>query len=332
MHIAGRFSVTDKMFKDNKKIKIIAIIEAVLIVILTVPLVIFTMTTNTAINIVPTINTEPDVKTKADSSPKEIVYQQEVPTIEKVADIIPENSVNTEISENTEIPTTTAIVTQKSAKNDEYSLYKDKDMETSINGIDVSEYQGFIDWKQVKDSGIDFAFIRIGCRTYADGGIIYDTRFKENLYSADRAGIHTGVYFFSQALTTEEAIEEADAVIEAIRPFNITYPVVFDWEIIYEDYARTDEISIDSLADCCVAFCERVKEAGYTPMIYQNTSTLLSKVDLPRVKEYDIWLAEYNDEPTYYYDFKIWQYASDGRVPGIATDVDMNVSFKDYSK
>lgn len=319
------------MFKDNKKIKIIAIIEAVLIAVLAIPLVFFTMANNKTGNTVPTIITEPDIKTNADSGTTEILYQQEVPTIEKVAEIIPENTANTEILENT---TTTTAVTQKSTKNDEYSLYKDKNMETLINGIDVSEYQGFIDWKQVKDSGIKFAFIRIGCRTYDDGGIIYDTRFKENLYSADRAGIHTGVYFFSQALTVEEAIEEADAVIEAIKPFNITYPVVFDWEIIYEDYARTDGISIDSLADCCVAFCDRIKNAGYTPMIYQNTSTLLSKVDLPRVKEYDIWLAEYSDEdkPTYNYDYKIWQYASDGRVAGIATDVDMNISFKDYSK
>lgn len=324
-----RFFSNGKMFKNNKKIKIIAIIEAVLIVVLAVPLVIFTMTTNKAGNIVPTINTEPNVRTNAHSGTSEIIYQQEV------TEIITEPTVNTEIIE--EIATTAPppVVTQQATKSNDYSLYEDKDMKTEINGIDVSEYQGFIDWKQVKDSGIDFAFIRIGCRTYADGGIIYDTRFKENLYSADRAGIHTGVYFFSQALTEEEAIEEADAVIECIKPFNITYPVVFDWEIIYEDYARTDDISIDSLADCCIAFCERIKNAGYTPMIYQNTSTLLSKVDLPRIKEYDIWLAEYTDdhsEPAYNYDYKIWQYASDGRVAGIATDVDMNVSFKDYSK
>ena len=81
-----------------------------------------------------------------------------------------------------------------------------------------------------------------------------------------------------------------------------------------------------------MAFCERIKEAGYTPMIYQNKSTLLYNVDLPRIQEYDIWLAEYNDEPTYYYDFKIWQYTDSGYVPGISSEVDLNVSFKDYSK
>ena len=327
------------MFNDNKKIKTIAIIEAVLIVILTVPLVWFTLIYNKSGGIVPTITKEPNYSTG-------IVYQQEIPSIEAVTENIISNEIPvyadiTTTTTTTTTSTTTVLLTTTMSK-DGYSFHEEttsipvSKKEVEIDGIDVSEFQGYIDWKQVKDSGIDFAFIRIGCRTYADGGIIYDNRFKENLYSADRAGIKTGVYFFSQALTVEEAIEEADAVIKCIEPFNITYPVVFDWEIIYEDYARTDTISIDSLADCCVAFCERVKEAGYTPMIYQNTSTLLSKVDLPRVQEYDIWLAEYiedeEDEPTYYHDFKIWQYASDGKVPGISTDVDLNISFKDYSK
>lgn len=308
-------SVTDKMPEKNKnrKIKTIALIEAVLIIILAVPLILFKLKPD---NTVPTINNEPDVQTSADSETEEVVYLSDVPDTQPT----------------TAIQETTEKVTVPEVSKNSYSFYKDKDLTTSIEGIDVSEFQGYIDWQQVKDSGIEFAFIRIGCRTYDDGGIIFDTRFKENLYSAYRAGVETGVYFFSQALTVEEALEEADAVIEAIEPFNITYPVVFDWEIIAEDYARTDEISIDALSDCCVAFCNRIKEAGYTPMIYQNTSTLLYNVDLPKIKDFDIWLAEYNDQPTYHYDFKIWQYTSEGRVPGIATDVDLNVSFKDYSK
>lgn len=318
------FSVTDKMPEKNKnkKIKTIAFIEAVLIIVLAVPLIFFTLKPK---NTVPTINNEPNAKINAEPEKEEIVYLNDTVTTE----------AGIPVQENTQIETvqeSTQNATAPEITKNSYSFYKDKDLSTSIDGIDVSEFQGYIDWQQVKDAGIEFAFIRIGCRTYDDGGIIFDTRFKENLYSADRAGIETGVYFFSQALTVEEALEEADAVIEAIRPFNITYPVVFDWEIIAEDYARTDAISIESLSDCCVAFCERIKEAGYTPMIYQNTSTLLYNVDLPRIKEYDIWLAEYNDEPTYYYDYKIWQYTSEGRVAGISTDVDLNVSFKDYSK
>lgn len=304
------------MSRKNKKIRTIAFIEAILIIVLAVPLVRLTMLNIKSGNTVPTINTEPEAQTDSGIETEEIFYQNDTSLSE----------INISDQEETK-----NVVIPEVPKNN-YSFYKDKDKTTSIAGIDVSEFQGYIDWKQVKDSGIEFAFIRIGCRTYDDGGIILDNRFKENLYSADRAGIKTGVYFFSQALTVEEAEEEADAVIKAIEPFNITYPVVFDWEIIAEDYARTDAISIEDLSDCCVAFCERIKDAGYTPMIYQNKSTLLFNVDLPRINQYDIWLAEYNDEPTYHYDFKIWQYASDGHVPGISTDVDMNVSFKDYSK
>ncbi len=310
----------------NQKIRTIAFIEAIVILLLAIPLIIFTLSSN---NTVPTINNEPDVHTGANPEAEGgIVYLNEIVTTETSISSI----TFTETTLSTTFTETTQNVTVPKNNRNSYSFYKDKNLTTSIKGIDVSEFQGYIDWQKVKESGIEFAFIRIGCRTYADGGIIFDNRFKENLYSADRAGIKTGVYFFSQALTVEEAIEEADEVIEAIRPFNITYPVVFDWEIIAEDYARTDEISIDSLSDCCVAFCERIKEAGYTPMIYQNTSTLIYNIDLPRIKEYDIWLAEYNDQPTYYYDYKIWQYTSEGHVDGISTDVDLNVSFKDYSK
>ena len=313
------------MFNNNKKIKTIAIIEAVLIIILAVPLVWFTLSHGKSGSTIPTIIKEPSTAMN---------YQPDMSTTTGTSSTT-ENMVNTEEVTTTTTTTTISTTMAKDGYSSQTTTVPEPPVE--INGIDVSEFQGYIDWQQVKDSGIDFAFIRIGCRTYADGGIIYDSKFKENLYSADRAGIHTGAYFFSQALTVEEAIKEADAVIECIKPFNITYPVVFDWEIIYEDYARTDEISTDSLTDCCIAFCERIKEAGYTPMIYQNTSTLLSMLDLSRIQQYDLWLAEYiedeGDMPTFdHHDFQVWQYASDGRVSGISTDVDMNISFKDYSK
>ncbi len=212
-----------------------------------------------------------------------------------------------------------------------YAFYKENGEITSIAGIDVSEHQGDIDWNAVKEAGIEFAIIRVGYRTYGGGDITLDTTFEQNLINADAAGIKTGVYFFSQAVNTEEAIEEADAVIDAIRPYNITYPVIFDWELISGDSARTDTMKVDDLADACISFCERVKSAGYTPMIYQNKNTTMFKLDLPKLKDYDFWLAEYGDEPTYYYDYQMWQYSSTGKVPGINGDVDMNICFKDYS-
>lgn len=212
-----------------------------------------------------------------------------------------------------------------------YAFYKENEEITSIAGIDVSEHQGDIDWNAVKNAGIEFAIIRVGYRTYGGGEITLDTTFEQNLRNADAAGIKTGVYFFSQAIDPEEAIEEADAVIDAIRPYNITYPVIFDWELIVGDSARTDAMTVDNLADACISFCERVKSAGYTPMIYQNKNTTMFKLDLPKLKDYDFWLAEYGDKPTYYYDYQMWQYSSTGKVPGINGEVDMNISFKDYS-
>lgn len=212
-----------------------------------------------------------------------------------------------------------------------YAFYKENEEITSIAGIDVSEHQGDIDWNAVKNAGIEFAIIRVGYRTYGGGEITLDTTFEQNLRNADAAGIKTGVYFFSQAIDPEEAIEEADAVIDAIRPYNISYPVIFDWELITGDSARTDTMTVDNLADACISFCERVKSAGYTPMIYQNKNTTMFKLDLPKLQDYDFWLAEYGDKPTYYYDYQMWQYSSTGKVPGINGEVDMNISFKDYS-
>lgn len=203
---------------------------------------------------------------------------------------------------------------------------------TSLLGVDVSVHQDNIDWAKVKESGIDFAMVRLGYRGYGTGEAQLDENYAENIQGARDAGLDAGVYFFSQAITAEEAVEEANLVIESLDGLDVNYPVVYDWEIIYDDTARTDNISVDVLTDCCVAFCETIKNAGYTPMIYQNKRTSIFKLDLNRLNDYDFWLAEYNTEPTYYYDFDMWQYTSTGRVPGIEGDVDLNISFKDYSK
>ena len=203
---------------------------------------------------------------------------------------------------------------------------------TSLLGVDVSVHQDNIDWTKVKESGIDFAMVRLGYRGYGTGEAQLDENYAENIQGARDAGLDAGVYFFSQAITAEEAVEEANLVIESLDGLDVNYPVVYDWEIIYDDTARTDNISVDVLTDCCVAFCETIKNAGYTPMIYQNKRTSIFKLDLNRLNDYDFWLAEYNTEPTYYYDFDMWQYTSTGRVPGIEGDVDLNISFKDYSK
>lgn len=209
--------------------------------------------------------------------------------------------------------------------------YNGTAVQNTTTGIDISEHQGMIDWEQVKNAGVDFAMIRIGYRTYGGGLITIDSGYSTNIEGALNAGLDVGVYFFSQATNTDEAIEEADALLNAIYGYDITYPVVFDWELIFNDHARTDDVGVETLADCCVAFCERVKSAGYKPMIYQNTSTATHKLDLPRVKDYDFWLAEYGARPSFYYKYDMWQYSNSGKVPGVEGSCDLNICFKDYS-
>ena len=202
----------------------------------------------------------------------------------------------------------------------------------SYLGVDVSVHQDDIDWNEVKRAGIDFAMIRLGFRGYGTGEAQLDDNYRQNIDGARAAGLDAGVYFFSQAVTVDEALEEAQIVIDSLDGLDVNYPVVYDWEIIYDDTARTDDVPVDVLTDCCVAFCEAIRDAGYTPMIYQNKKTTMFKLDLERLTDYDFWLAEYNSEPTYYYDFTMWQYTSEGSVPGIEGDVDLNISFKDYAE
>ena len=228
-----------------------------------------------------------------------------------------------------DVPASTVDVNNISMRNG-YAYYTENGEVNSENGIDVSEFQGEIDWEQVKQAGIEFAIIRVGYRTYGGGVVTYDEQFRNNIEGALAQGIKVGAYFYSQATTADEAVDEADAIIDALSGYDITYPVVYDWELVSGDAARTDDVSVEALADCCVSFCERIKDSGYTPMVYQNKTTAMHKLDIPRVKDYDFWLAEYSDKPSYYYDFKIWQYSNSGNVPGIEGNVDLNICFEPY--
>ena len=140
------------------------------------------------------------------------------------------------------------------------------DTVTSRTGIDVSEYQGNIDWAKVKASGIEFAIIRVGYRGYSTGKIVQDAGFAANIKGAEAAGLKVGVYFFSQAITADEASEEADYVLSCIKGCSLEYPVVFDWEPMGVSTARTDGLSTSVLDGCAGTFCGRITAAGYKPM------------------------------------------------------------------
>ena len=206
--------------------------------------------------------------------------------------------------------------------------YSENGKSASTEGIDVSSYSGDIDWKKVKESGIDFAMIRVGGRGYGESGEMYtDERALEYINGAKAEGIKVGAYFFSQAISTEEAIEEADYVKTVLGDIKLDYPVTYDWEIIKDDDARTDNVSANQATECARAFCDRVKELGYTPILYSPSRELYFKYDLSRLADIDIWYCEYANVPTFYYEFSMWQYSATGTIDGIDGAVDLNVCF-----
>ena len=199
---------------------------------------------------------------------------------------------------------------------------------TSKKGIDVSKFQGTIDWSKVKADGVEYAFIRMGYRGYGSSGkMVTDETFEDNLKGATSNGVDVGVYFFSQAVNEEEAIEEANYVLEAIKGYDVTYPIVIDIEEVTDSDARTANLTQEQWTKNCIAFCETIKAAGYTPMIYGNLKTFFIMLDMEQLEAYDKWFAYY-DTPVYFpYEFTIWQYTDEGTVDGISTDVDLNVGF-----
>ncbi len=204
----------------------------------------------------------------------------------------------------------------------------EKNGRKALTGIDVSVYQGDIDWEAVAQSGVEFAIIRLGYRGYSQGAIQLDRNFEQNMRGALEAGLDVGVYFFSQATTVLEAEEEADFVLENLRGYPITFPVVFDWEFVTAEQARTHEMEGEALTDCALAFCELVATAGYTPMVYFNQDIGYFYYQLDELDQYPFWLAEYDSKPDFFYDFEIWQYTHTGTVPGIQGSVDLNLAFE----
>lgn len=207
---------------------------------------------------------------------------------------------------------------------DGFRSYKGKDYKTH-KAIDVSSNQDVIDWEAVKADGIEYAIMRTGYRTYGSGIIKTDETCYWNLKQAKKAGIKVGVYFFSQAVSTEEAEEEAQFVLDMVRSFETDLPVYFDTEEINYDTARTDRLSGNELTEIALAFCRYIEEAGYTPGIYGNQMWLCNKLDLARIEQYEIWLAKYTEELNYPYEIGAWQFSSEGRVSGISTAVDLDV-------
>ena len=209
-------------------------------------------------------------------------------------------------------------------------------------GIDVSTYQGRIDWQKVKNSGVQYAMIRIGYRGYRTGAFAEDAQYKRNIEEANRVGIKVGLYFFTQAVNEQEAIEEAQWVINKLNEYGhrnlVQYPIAIDTEESGADNkdGRADNLDKQTRTNVCKAFAERIKQEGYTPMIYANKYWLNRNLDMNVLDIYDVWLAHYvNGDPfanpsDYKGTYTMWQYTSNGSVNGINGNVDMNIGYRTY--
>ncbi len=210
--------------------------------------------------------------------------------------------------------------------------YYENGKQVSYVGVDVSKLQDYIDFVKVKKAGIDFVMIRAGARGYGTGQLIVDEYFSDNLKRATDAGLDVGIYFYSQAITKDEAVEEANLVLQNLGEYTITYPIAFDMELITNDTARTDKLSKTERTNITKAFLDTVEAAGYKSVIYGNKEWLMKEIDMSKLTAYDVWLAQSADIPDYPYRFTMWQYNNRGSVDGIAGMVNLNISFIDYSE
>ena len=194
-------------------------------------------------------------------------------------------------------------------------------------GIDVSKWNQEIDWEAVKNAGVEFAIIRCGYRGASTGALVIDPRYKENIEGAIEAGIPVGVYFFTQALDEVEAVEEASMVIRLIEEYDVDYPVFLDSESA-GGRGRADGLDNDERTSAHRAFLQTIQAAGYETGVYASRNWLKDRLDMTRLSNYRIWLAEYAEAPTYdEYYYHMWQYTSKGTVDGISTNVDLNLCY-----
>ena len=206
--------------------------------------------------------------------------------------------------------------------------YMENGQVVSHKGIDVSKHQGEIDWQKVAADGVEFAFIRVGFRGYETGLVVLDEQFENNIKGATTNGVKAGVYFFSQATTEEEAIEEANYVLQNIAPYKIECPVVIDVEKVGDSQARMNQISAEQRTANVKAFCDTIAAAGYTPLIYHNMEMATMFLDFAQLEDYQKRFAYYNNQDFYYpYAYDVWQYSDKGKINGIDGDVDLNISF-----
>ena len=208
----------------------------------------------------------------------------------------------------------------------EVSLKEETDA-TARKGVDVSKFQGEVDWNKVKNDGVDYAYMRLGYRGYESGKIVMDETYEDNVTGCNEAGIETGVYFFTEATSEREAREEAEYVLENIEGYRIDLPIVIDVEESASEDSRTKDLTREERTEIVKAFCDRIEESGHKSMIYGNLKSFMVMMDVEELEDYDKWFAYYKYPLRFPYKVKMWQYTCRGDINGLKGGADINIEF-----
>lgn len=262
-----------------------------------------------------------------EADPEPILQQQRE---QEQAETIPETE-----PEETEVPTVPPERNPYTKRDFQYDThnYLLCTQQDSYPGVDVSSFQGVIDWEKVRASGIRFAMIRLGFRGYGQAGnMVEDEYARRNLEGAKKAGLEVGAYFFSQATSIDEVDDEIFFFMKTLGDFELTMPIVLDWEHVGVETARTNNVDAETLTAMQKHFCKTMVDFGYDPMVYFNWHLAENNLYLSELEDYPFWLALYQDRMTYPFRVEMWQYTCTGRVPGIQGDVDIDVYMPDPTK
>lgn len=212
--------------------------------------------------------------------------------------------------------------------------YMENGRKTSYVGVDISKHTGKVYFPSLKAAGVDYVMIRLGSRGYSTGQITLDENFKENIEGAIDAQLDVGIYFYSQAISQDEAVQEANFVVQNLEPYraHVKYPVAFNMGFVSNDNSRIEGLSREDKTAVTVSFLDAVRAAGYVPMIYGDKEWLIKEVDLTKLQDYDVWLSQEEEIPDYPYRYAMWQYNTDGVLNGIDGGADLNICFVSYSE
>lgn len=212
--------------------------------------------------------------------------------------------------------------------------YMENGRKTSYVGVDISKHTGKVNFSSLKAAGVDYVMIRLGSRGYSTGQITLDENFKENIEGAIEAQLDVGIYFYSQAISQDEAVQEANFVAQNLEPYraHIKYPVAFNMGFVSNDKSRIEGLSREDKTAVSISFLDAVRASGYVPMVYGDKEWLLKEVDLTKLQDYDVWLSQEEEIPDYPYRYAMWQYNTDGVLNGIDGGADLNICFVSYSE